>query len=135
MASALLLRPQALDQIGVFDEDFPIFFNDVDLCKRLYDGGWEVWFTSEAEMMHEGGASTRQVWRDMISQSHRSLLRFYRKHYRGTINPLVYTATVATLCLGLWARLAAYSLLGAAGKIKRIGEQLFCHNSKQEVKL
>ncbi len=112
MASALMVRQEALAQIGTFDEDLPIFFNDVDLCRRLWDAGWEIWFTPEAEMLHEGGASTRQVRRQMIRESHRSMIDYYRKHYRGEICPLVYAAVVTTLHVGLYARLAAAALAG-----------------------
>ncbi|MBM3500566.1 MAG: glycosyltransferase family 2 protein, partial [Armatimonadetes bacterium] len=69
MASALLIRAAALEAVGLFDEDFPIFFNDVDLCRRLLDAGWEVWFTPRAEVIHHVGASTRQVRRAMIAES------------------------------------------------------------------
>jgi len=112
MASALMIRQEALAQVGTFDESFPIFFNDVDLCRRLWDAGWEVWFTTEAEMIHEGGASTRQVRRRMIRESHRSMVNYYRKHYRGKVCPLAYLAAVATLHASLYARLAAAALVG-----------------------
>ncbi len=112
MASALMLRQAAVEQVGLFDEGFPIFFNDVDLCRRLWDAGWEIWFTPAAEMIHEGGASTRQVWRQMIRESHLGLMRYYRKHYRGRTCPVCYGAAMAVLHVGLWARLLAYGLTG-----------------------
>jgi hypothetical protein len=105
MASALLVRDAALQQIGLFDEQFPMFFNDVDLCKRLWDAGWEVWFTPEAELTHLGGASTRQVRREMIVESHRSFVRYYQKHYRGRINTVAYWVAVGLLKVGEWVRL------------------------------
>ena len=110
MASALLLNGDALDQIGPFDEDFPIFFNDVDLCYRLKQAGWEIWFTPAAEMIHEHGASTSQVKRQMIAESHRSFLRFYRKHYWGKINPIWYGLAIAALALGYTVRLVGQTL-------------------------
>jgi len=94
-ASALLLRSAALEEVGLFDEGFPIFFNDVDLCRRLWDAGWEVWFTPNTSMIHYGGASTRQVRPEMVAESHRGLLRYYEKHYRGRVNPLAYYGTRA----------------------------------------
>jgi GT2 family glycosyltransferase len=99
MASALLLRSVALEDVGTFDESFPIFFNDVDLCRRLWDSGWEVWFTPAATMVHHGGAGTRQVRREMVAQSHRSLLRYYAKHYRGRVSPLAYHGARALIRL------------------------------------
>jgi GT2 family glycosyltransferase len=110
MASALLLREAALGEIGPLDEDFPVFFNDVDLCYRLRQAGWEVWFTPRAEMMHFHGASTSQIWRNMLRESHVAFLRFYRKHYYRRLNPLVYWLTVALLGLGFAMRRAASAL-------------------------
>ena len=82
MASAFLVRRSVLEEIGLMDEQFPIFFNDVDLCERIWDAGGEVWYTPHASMVHVGGASTGQVRRRMLIESHRSFVRFYRKHYR-----------------------------------------------------
>lgn len=110
MASALLLRGEALDEVGLLDESFNIFFNDVDLCYRLKRAGWEIWFTPAAEMIHEHGAATSQVKRQMIIESHRSFLRFYRKHYWGRINPLSYTLAVAALVTGCAVRLGVQTL-------------------------
>lgn len=103
-ASSLLLRRAALEQAGgLFDEQFPIFFNDVDLCWRLRAARWPVWYLSQARVRHWGGAGTRQAGPMMIRESHRSLLRFYEKHYRATLSPSVYFATLALMqASGVW---------------------------------
>jgi hypothetical protein len=98
MASSLLLKRQAIEAAGgLFDEQFPIFFNDVDLCWRLYQAGWEIWYLPSAHVLHHGGASTRQVRPEMIAESHRALRRFYEKHYRTSVQPLLYYATLALM--------------------------------------
>jgi len=106
MASALLLRRAALEAVGRFDEQFPMFFNDVDLCRRLRDAGWQVWFVPEAKMTHHHGAGTRQVRRAMVAASHDSFLRYYEKHYRGRAPLPAYWAVRALLRAGKWWRLA-----------------------------
>ncbi len=106
MASCLLLRRSALDRVGLFDEQFPMFFNDVDLCFRLKQAGFALYFTPEVIAEHEHGASTRQVWPEMVRESTRGLLRFYRKHYRGRLCPLVYWPTVALIYVAGAARAA-----------------------------
>lgn len=116
MASALLLRDAALQQIGLFDEQFPMFFNDVDLCRRLWDAGWEIWFTPVAEMTHLGAASTRQVRREMIIESHRSFVLYYEKHYRQQLSPWQYRRTLCLLRLGLRWRLGIVDLRRLIGK-------------------
>ena len=105
MASALLLRSAALDEIGLMDEQFPIFFNDVDLCRRIWDAGYQVFLLPEATMTHYGGSSTGQVRREMIAESHRAFLRYYEKHYRGKVNAVAYGMAVGLLRLGGWWRL------------------------------
>jgi len=104
MASALLLRRAALDQVGLFDEAFPMYFNDVDLCRRLWDAGWEVWFTPSVTMTHHHGGSTRLVRRKMIAESGRSFVRYYGKHYRGRIALPLYCLTTGLLRLAYWGR-------------------------------
>lgn len=81
MGSCLILSRKAVEQIGVFDTQFPIFFNEVDWCLRAKKCGWKVYFTPSAEVVHVGAASTSQAADKMRVESHRSLLRFYRKHY------------------------------------------------------
>lgn len=105
MASALLVRSEALEQVGVFDEQFPMYFNDVDLCRRLWDGGWEVWYTPQVSYVHHHGASTRQVRREMIAESGRSFLRYYRKHYRGRVSWPAYMAATCALRMAYGVRL------------------------------
>jgi len=95
MASSLLLRREAIEAAGgLFDEAFPIFFNDVDLCRRLWDSGWEIWFEPASRVRHWGGAATRQVRPAMIAESHWSMRLYYEKHYRGKISPFTYWPTV-----------------------------------------
>lgn len=105
MASCLMLRRRAIEQVGVMDEQFPIFFNDVDLCYRLKQWGWKIYFLPDAVVIHHGGQSTRQVRRDMIVESHRAMLRFYRKHYRGKVNRLLYAAAVTSIGVGMYLRI------------------------------
>lgn len=96
MASSFLLRRAAIESIGtLFDERFPIFFNDVDLCWRLKEAGWQIWYCPQAEVIHHGGAGTRQVRPQMIEESHRCLRLFYEKHYWDKIAPPLFLATMA----------------------------------------
>lgn len=106
MASAWLVRRAALDEVGLFDPDFPIFFGDVDLCLRMKEAGWEIWYTPDARMTHFGGASTRLVRREMITESHAGFERFYEKHYRGRVSRFSYHLALGLLRVGRAVRLA-----------------------------
>jgi len=105
MASSFMLRREAIESSGgLFDERFPIFFNDVDLCWRLAKRGWEVWYFPDAKVKHWGGAATKQRRGEMIRESHRSLEEFYRLHFRAQLNPVLYWATIGLIHLGGWIR-------------------------------
>lgn len=81
--TAVGLRRSAFDAIGGFDESFFFFVEDVDLCKRLRDAGYEIWFEPGAEVTHVwGGSWTREPIRFMVLH-HRNLFRYVRKHRRG----------------------------------------------------
>jgi GT2 family glycosyltransferase len=112
MASAFLVRREALDRIGAFDEQFPLFFNDVDLCFRLKLAGWSILYDPRVRVVHVGGASTRQVRPEAIRRSHEGLRRFYAKHYRGKLPAPVYGAIVAAIAAGGAVRIAAAKLRG-----------------------
>jgi hypothetical protein len=82
MASFFLIARRCLDDVGAMDPDFPIFFNDVDWCFRAKrERGWQILYTPRIAVTHHHGGSTRQVRPRMIVESHRSLIRFYEKHY------------------------------------------------------
>lgn len=90
MASALLIRRTALDEINGFDERFPVFFNDVDLCYRLFKAHWRIYYLPHAVVTHHHGASTQLLGARLIWESHISLLRFYSKHYRSLYPMWIY---------------------------------------------
>lgn len=104
MASAFLIRKAALDAVGFFDEAFPLFFNDVDLCFRLKQAGWEIVYDPRVRVVHHGGASTRQVRPEAIRKSHQGLVDFYAKHYAGRLPGLVYAGIVGIIRGTGWLR-------------------------------
>jgi GT2 family glycosyltransferase len=81
MGTFLLMRRAVVEQVGMLDEAFPIFFNEVDWCLRCKRAGWKIYFTPDVEIVHYGGASTTQVGAAMAWESRRGLLKFYAKHY------------------------------------------------------
>jgi len=81
MASCLLIRRSAIAEIGLFDERYPMFFNDVDWCRRVADRGWGIWYTADIAARHRGGASTRQAKIRMIWMAHTAYLRYLRQYH------------------------------------------------------
>ena len=80
MGAVLLLRREAVEEVGAFDESFFMFSEEVDLCYRMRKGGWSVVFYPDAEFVHVGGASTRLEWGRMYREQLRGHLRFLAKH-------------------------------------------------------
>jgi N-acetylglucosaminyl-diphospho-decaprenol L-rhamnosyltransferase len=81
MGAVLLLRRDAIAEVGGFDPNFFMFSEEVDLCYRMHSAGWDVRFFPGAEFVHVGGASTRLTWEPMYREQIRGHLRFFAKHY------------------------------------------------------
>jgi N-acetylglucosaminyl-diphospho-decaprenol L-rhamnosyltransferase len=81
--SAMLVRRQALHEVGVFDEGYFMYVEDVDLCTRLRRSGWTVLFSPELEVIHEVGVSARGQSRRMAREHSRSIYRYFSKHRAG----------------------------------------------------
>jgi N-acetylglucosaminyl-diphospho-decaprenol L-rhamnosyltransferase len=99
--ACLLLRREALDQVGLLDERYFMYSEEVDLCYRLALAGWERWWVPGALVMHTGGQSTRQMAETMHLQLYRSKVQFYRK-YGGQRRALRFKRLVR---LAYWPRL------------------------------
>jgi len=79
--SCLMIRRKTIDEIGMFDENFFIWFEEVDLCKRAKAAGWQVWYTAEAEIIHHGGQSFKQqlTFKKQL-QFFKSAWYYFKKH-------------------------------------------------------
>lgn len=80
MGSALLLRRSLLERIGIMDERFFMYYEEVDLCYRVKQAGGRVVFVPDAVITHLGGQSSKQVPVDRYVILMESLLRYFRKH-------------------------------------------------------
>lgn len=61
MGAAFLIRDEVLRSVGLLDENFWIWFEEVDYCRRAQTEGWEVWYQPAAEVRHYGGVSFNQL--------------------------------------------------------------------------
>jgi GT2 family glycosyltransferase len=78
--ACLMLRRAALDQVGLLDEQFFIYSEEVDLCQRLRRQGWRVYWVPSARVLHHGGQSTRQVAAAMFLRLYHGKVLYFRKH-------------------------------------------------------
>jgi N-acetylglucosaminyl-diphospho-decaprenol L-rhamnosyltransferase len=80
VGTALLLRREAVTEVGGFDPRFFMFNEEIDLCWRMLKAGWRVEVCSAAEFIHVGGASTRTVWTTLYREQLRGHMLFLAKH-------------------------------------------------------
>jgi N-acetylglucosaminyl-diphospho-decaprenol L-rhamnosyltransferase len=81
LGAVMLARVKAIRQVGLMDESFHMYCEEVDWCWRIKKAGWAIYCVPQAEIIHYGGQSTRQVRAEMIIALWQSRLRLYRKHY------------------------------------------------------
>jgi len=78
--ACLHARRDAVVAAGLFDESFFIYFEDIDLCRRLRDQGFDLFYYPAVHVLHFGGATTAsRRWRSRLHYR-RSQLRYYEKH-------------------------------------------------------
>ena len=85
MGSALMVRREAITQVGLMDEQFHMYYEDVDWCFRIKKRGWKIYFIPLAQIIHYGGQSARLNMAKMRIQRYKSRHKFFRKHY-GTLS-------------------------------------------------
>ena len=106
--AAVLLRTAALEEVGLFDDGFFLYFEETDLMRRLGRAGWSVWHEPRARVVHDGGAST--AIRDPASgMPHARRMPRYWYESRRRYFALAHGRTYAVLAglawltgLGLW---------------------------------
>jgi GT2 family glycosyltransferase len=96
--ACLIIREEALSQVGLLDEKYFIYSEEVDLCHRLCQAGWPLYWVPQAEVIHYGGQSTQQVAAKMFLQLYQAKVVFFRKHYgRRTTQAYKLLLLIATL--------------------------------------
>lgn len=101
--SCLLLRREAVAQVGGFDESYFMFFEDVDLGERLTKAGWQNVFVPGAEVVHDQGASWRARPAAMIHAHHRSAEQYLHRRYDAWYQAPLRWGLSAGLRLRAWA--------------------------------
>lgn len=85
VSGACLMTSQAvIRRIGPLDEQFFLFNEDVDWCRRVKSAGWKVYYDPHAVVVHHIGASRGRVPARVIVERHKGMFRYYRKHMRRT---------------------------------------------------
>jgi GT2 family glycosyltransferase len=91
----MLVRREAIEQVGLLDEEFFMYGEDIDWCYRMKQAGWQIYYYPRTQIIHYKGASSRRKPLKIIYEFHRAMILFHRKHYRHKysrlVNGLVYS--------------------------------------------
>jgi GT2 family glycosyltransferase len=100
IGAALAVRREVIEQVGLLDEGFFMYAEDVDWCWRIRQAGWSIFYLPTATLLHHYEKSAgRAPFRTNYAR-HRSMWRFYRKHYSRGI-ALLDAATFAGILVRL----------------------------------
>ncbi len=77
--ACLLVRRAVMEQVGMFDEDFFMFYEEIEWCWRIRRAGWKVYYVPQARVVHHWMGSVRQQSRAMTARLFRSQLIYYQK--------------------------------------------------------
>ena len=84
MGCALLVRGEAFDQVGLFDERFFMYVDEPDLCRRMADAGWETHYVPEVTVVHHVSQFSANVPERRIVEHWRSRRKHWEKHHSRT---------------------------------------------------
>jgi GT2 family glycosyltransferase len=99
----MLCRAEAIREVGLLDEGYWLYMEDLDWCRRFWDAGWKVFYEPAGVALHVKGGSSgaRRAPKQEIA-FHRGMARFYRRFDAPDHNPLLNAAVYA----GIGAKLA-----------------------------
>jgi len=81
VGAALMIRRETWRQVGPLDEDFFMYFEELDWCRRCRMAGWEIHYLPAAQIIHHEGKSSEQVVAARTIRFQRSKIHYFRKYY------------------------------------------------------
>ncbi len=89
MGAFMLARADVIQKVGLMDESFFMYSEEVDWCYRFKAAGWKIYFTPDAEAVHLWGGSSQQVKVETLIRLYKARTQFFRKHY-GRLTAFIY---------------------------------------------
>lgn len=117
----LLARREAVSRVGLLDEQFPIYFNDSDWCRRWAEAGYTWHYHPDWQVVHQQGGSTRRLNDRAAPELMSTALRYSRKHFKGLAGGLTQASLFS---LAIWRRIRHGELRGRLLKVWQ-GETFF----------
>ncbi|MDO8671558.1 MAG: glycosyltransferase family 2 protein [Dehalococcoidia bacterium] len=98
LGACMMIRRQVIDEVGMFDEQFFMYCEEIDWCLRMKKKGWRLYCLPAARIVHYGGQSARQIRGAMYAELFKSRARLNRKHH----SYLFCLAARLIMKLGFW---------------------------------
>ena len=116
----MLMRREALDRVGLFDEGYWMYMEDLDLCYRFKQAGWVVFYEPAATVVHvkAGTSGQHRSWK-LNRAFHYGMLRFYRTHYAADANPFERIAVYGGIGFKLLVSAARSAIARGIGRLRR----------------
>jgi N-acetylglucosaminyl-diphospho-decaprenol L-rhamnosyltransferase len=113
----MLCRAEAVREVGLLDEGYWLYMEDLDWCHRFWDAGWKVFYEPAGVALHVKGASSGKRRRPKQEIAfHRGMARFYRRFEAAEHNPLLNAAVYAGVGAKLAVALARTALTRSMGR-------------------
>ena len=110
----MMIRRSALDEVGLFDEGYWMYMEDLDLCYRFAEAGWVTWYEPSVTVVHIKAGSSGLVRSPRLNYAfHYGMFRFYRKYYASSRSKLLSAA--------IYSGIATKLLLSIARNVIRNG--------------
>lgn len=113
----MMTRRSVLSEIGLWDEDYFMHCEDLDLCMRLRQKGWTIYFVPDAIAVHHQGTCSRDKPVFVAWHKHKGMLRFYKKFLRQNHS----STTTWLITTGVWLR---FSFLIPYYTVRRVGKKV-----------
>ena len=113
--ACVLIRRDVFETVGGFDERFFMYCEDIDLCKRIHDAGYQLRYLPGPSAVHHWGKSSEQLPALMLREAYRSRVYYFEKHFPGWVGRLARALSVIELALRQ-AAFAALALLPSASR-------------------
>ncbi len=113
LGAALMVRRETIQAVGLLDEGYFMYAEEVDWCWRMQRAGWPMWCVPTAQVIHHGGASTQQFRAQSFENLWRSRQRLYSRFY----GPLRRRLAAWIVRFGMWAESVRAQVAAQRGEI------------------
>lgn len=112
----MLVRREAIKDVGLWDEGYFLHCEDLDWCMRFRKNAWKILFVPDAPVVHYKGTCSRSRPIFVEWHKHKGMMRFYRKFFRNEYPGIV----MGLVALGIWLRFGAATALHSARSMTRL---------------